>query len=157
MSARGRLRIEPTSLRHANGFVARYHRHHPPARGCIFCLSVVEGDRVRGVAIVGRPVGRMLQDGLTCEVTRLCTDGTPNVPSMLYGRVARIARLLGYLQIRTYTLPEEGGASLRAAGWVLEDEHAGGGAWSSLGRPRCDKHPTGEKWRWAARGGGRHG
>jgi hypothetical protein len=147
----GTLRFEPTNLRHCNGFVARFHRHHRPARGCVFCLCVVEHERVRGVAIVERPSARMLQDGLTCEATRVCTDGTPNVCSMLYGRIAKVARLLGYEHIRTYTLPEEGGASLRAAGWVLEEANAGGGLWSRPSRLRAvATFPTETKWRWAA-------
>jgi hypothetical protein len=144
------LVIEPTTLRHANGFVKALHRHHKPARGCVFALAAVEADRVRGVAIVGRPVSRMLQDGVTCEVTRLCTDGTRNACSKLYAAVARIARAMGYERIYTYTLPHEGGASLRAAGWTLDLDGAGGGSWSRAARPRTDDAPTDLKLRWAA-------
>lgn len=144
------LVIEPTTLRHANGFVERYHRHHKPARGCVFCLSVVTGERVRGVAIVGRPSARMLQDGSTCEITRTCTDGTRNVNSKLYGAVAKIARQLGYERIFTYTLPDEGGASLRAAGWKMDLALAGGGSWHRDSRPRVDSAPLDMKVRWAA-------
>lgn len=146
----GRLTVEPTTLRHANGFVQLVHRHHKPARGCVFALAAVEGDRVRGVAIVGRPSSRMLQDGVTCEVTRLATDGTPNACSKLYAAVARIARQMGYERIFTYTLPSEGGASLRASGWTLETTTAGGGSWSRDGRPRTDDAPLEAKARWAA-------
>ena len=73
--------------------------------------------RLAGVAIVGRPVSRYLDDGKTLEVNRLCTDGTKNACSFLYAAAARAARAMGYQRIITYTLDTEGGASLRAAGW----------------------------------------
>lgn len=144
------LRIVPTTLRETNAFVERHHRHHGPSRGCIACLAVAdEADEVRGVAIVGRPVARMLQDGYTAEVTRLCTDGARNACSMLYAAAWRACRALGYRQLVTYTLPEEGGVSLRAAGWKLIGE-TGGGKWGRKDRPRVDKHPTQKKLRWEA-------
>lgn len=144
-----RLRVTPITLAEANEFIARHHRHHKPVLGHIFCVAVSEGDDVRGVATVGRPVSRMLQDGFTAEVTRVCTDGTRNACSMLYATCWRGAKALGYTRLVTYTLPDEGGASLRAAGWRLIGE-AGGGSWSREGRPRVDKHPTLPKFRWEA-------
>lgn len=87
---------------------------------------------VIGVAIVGRPVARLLAcDPFTAEVTRLCTDGTRNACSMLYSATWRASRALGYHRLVTYTLQEEGGASLRAAGWRVVGETAGGGVESS--------------------------
>ena len=144
------LAVRPITLRAANAYVEGNHRHHKPARGCVFCLSAWLGDALVGVAIVGRPSARMLQDGTTCEVTRLCTDGTRNAPSKLLAAVARAARAMGYERIFTYTLSDEGGASLRAAGWTLEDSAAGGGTWSRRDRERVDQHPTERKLRWAA-------
>lgn len=143
------LTITPITLREANAYVARHHRHHNPVRGCIACVAVSSGDDVVGVAIVGRPVARGLQDGWTAEVTRCCTDGTRNAPSMLYGAAWRAARALGYRRLVTYTLPEEGGASLRAAGWRCIGA-AGGGSWNCPSRPRIDTHPMQEKLRWEA-------
>lgn len=103
------LVVRPITLRQANAFVELHHRHHKPARGCVFCVSVLEDDAVlRGVAIVGRPLARMLQDGRTCEVLRVCTDGTYNVCSKLYATVAKTARTMGYDRIITYTLPSGG-------------------------------------------------
>lgn len=128
----------------------QYHRHHPPARGCICCLAVAHEERIVGVAIVGRPVSQMLQDGFTAEVTRTCTDGTRNANSMLYAAAWRAVRALGYRRIGTYNLPEEGGASLRAAGWKIVNERAGGGSWNRPGRPRVDMHPLQRKIRWEA-------
>jgi hypothetical protein len=142
------LVITPITLRDANAFVAQHHRHHKPARGCIACVAVYEGDQLRGVAIIGRPVARALQDGRTAEVLRCCTDGARNACSMLYRAAWRAVRELGYRKLITYTLAEEGGASLRAAGLVCEGV-AGGGSWSCPSRPRVDEHPTDAKLRWA--------
>lgn len=144
------LSLVPTTLREANAFVAEHHRHHEPVRGCIVVLAVAEGETVRGVAIVGRPKARMLQDGWTAEVTRVCTDGFRGACSMLYTRAWRVCQQLGYRRLITYTLPEEGGYSLRAAGWRCMGE-AGGGSWDRKDRPRVDLHPTQEKLRWEAR------
>lgn len=143
------LNLVPITLREANEFVVRHHRHHRPARGCIACVAVAESDEVCGVAIIGRPVARHLQDGYTAEVLRVCTDGARNACSMLYGAAWRAVRALGYRRLVTYILPEEGGASLRAAGWRCVGE-AGGGSWSRRGRPRVDLHPTQAKIRWEA-------
>ena len=104
-------------------------------------------DEIVGVAIVGRPVSRRRDDGLTLEVTRLCTDGTSNACSFLYGAAWRAARALGFKRIGTYTTPEEGGASLRAAGWRLIAETPGR-SWSVPSRPRVDTHPLGQKSLW---------
>ena len=139
--------LQPVTFREACAFIDALHRHHEPPAGCLFCLGVSEGGQVVGVAIVGRPVSRMLQDGWTAEVTRLATDGTKNACSKLYGAAWRAARAIGYRRLVTYTLPEEGGASLRAAGWRLLGE-AGGGSWDRKDRPRVDTHPTQEKLRW---------
>lgn len=144
------LVVKPITLRAANAYVELHHRHHRPARGCVFCVSAWDNHTLVGVAIVGRPKARMLQDGVTCEVTRCCTDGTKNACSKLYATVVKAARAMGYERIITYTLPEEGGASLRAAGWKLEADMAGGGSWSRVGRERVDRHPTQIKLRWSA-------
>lgn len=141
------LVVQPITLREANAFVDAHHRHHGPARGCLFCVAVSDAEQVRGVAIVGRPVARMLDDGWTAEVVRIATDGARNACSMLYAAAWRAARAIGYRRLVTYTLPEEGGASLRAAGWTCVGE-AGGGSWSRASRPRVDLHPTQIKLRW---------
>lgn len=142
------LIIVPVTLRQANAFVATHHRHHKPARGCRFVVGVEDrSGKLRGVAIVSRPVARRLDDGLTAEIVRVCTDGARNACSMLYGACRKAALALGFRRLLTYTLPEEGGASLRAAGFRLIGE-AGGGSWSRAGRPRTDDAPTGTKLRW---------
>lgn len=142
-----RLNAMPISLGEANAFVAKNHRHHRPVVGHKFSIAAVLGDRIVGVVIVGRPVSRRRDDGATLEVTRLCTDGTRNACSFLYGRAARAAFALGFQRIGTYTTPEEGGASLRAAGWTLIGETPGR-SWSVQSRPRVDSHPLGAKLLW---------
>jgi hypothetical protein len=143
------LELVPITLREANRFVEQHHRHHQPARGCRFCVAVAQDDEVVGVAIITRPVARRLDDGWTAEVSRVATDGTRNACSKLYGAAWRAARALGFRRLITYTLPEEGGASLRGAGWRCVGE-AGGGSWSRRDRPRVDLHPLQQKLRWEA-------
>lgn len=142
----GVLVIVPMDLADANAFVSKHHRHHGPVVGHKFSLGVM-GDELHGVAIIGRPVARGLDDGWTLEVTRVATDGTRNAASALYGAARRATFALGYRKLVTYTLPSESGASLRAAGYRLIGE-AGGGSWSCPSRPRVDKHPTQHKLRW---------
>lgn len=113
----------------------------------MFAVGATNGADIVGVAIVGKPVARMPNDGYTAEVVRLCVVDAPNACSMLYGASWRAARAMGYRRLVTYTLPEEGGASLRASGWRLVGE-AGGGTWSRKDRPRVDLHPTQRKLRW---------
>jgi hypothetical protein len=141
------LELAPISVADANDYVRRHHRHHLPTLGGLFAVAVALEAEIVGVAIVGRPVARMSQNGWTCEITRVATDGSHNACSMLYGACWRAARALGYKRLITYTLPEEGGSSLRAAGYKLIGE-AGGGSWSRTSRPRIDKHPTQMKLRW---------
>lgn len=146
------LRIAPTSLSEACRWVEMVHRHHAPPRGHRASVSVVDGaGTLHGVAIIGRPVSRILQAAGYLEVTRVATDGTPNAASMLYGAARRIGTALGYPvhRIITYTLAEEPGTSLVAAGWV-RDGQTRGGSWDRPGRAREDRHPTGAKMRWAA-------
>ena len=128
-------------LAEANAFVAAHHRHHKPVVGHLFSIGAALDNRIVGVAIVGRPVSRRRDDGQTAEVTRLCTDGTKDACSFLYGAAARAAFALGFTRIGTYILANESGTSLMAAGWRLIGER-GGGTWCRASRPRVDKHPT---------------
>jgi len=108
--------FRPISLKLANKFVAAYHRHNKPVAGHKFSIGLVLNEKLVRVAICGRPVARMADDGLTLEVLRVCTDATRNANSMLYSRVKKIAQVMGYQKVLTYTLAEESGASLRAVG-----------------------------------------
>jgi hypothetical protein len=147
----GGLQVMPCDLAEANAFVGALHRHHKPVVGHKFSLACVDASGlVRGVCIVGRPVARLAGDKHhVCEVSRLCTDGAPNACSILYGAAARTAKAMGFVRIQTYTLPIEGGASLRASGWVCEGR-AGGGQWSHTdGKDRRADQPTEVKARWS--------
>jgi len=145
------LSITPLHLSEANAFVAEHHRHHKPVPGAKFAVAVSDQTgKVRGVAIVGRPIARHFDNGWTLEVNRCCTDGAKNACSMLYSTAWKAVRAMGYRRLVTYTLPEEGGASLRGAGWKLLGE-AGGGNWSCKTRPRVDTHPTQKKLLWEAK------
>jgi hypothetical protein len=143
------LSLQPLTLEEANAFIERHHRHHKPVPGWKFGVAVNDGEKVVGVAIVGRPVARMRQDGRTLEVTRLCTDGTANACSMLYSACWRAAKAMGYQRLGTYILKSEDGASLRAANWRLVGE-AGGGSWERPSRHRVDTHPVEQKQLWEA-------
>ena len=164
------LRLVSCSLKRANEFVKALHRHNKPVVGHKFSLGVeasavslslpnwmVTEDQwvLVGVAIVGGPVARLLDDGKTLEITRVCTDGTRNACSFLYGAVRKAALSLGHKRVVTYTLPEEGGASLRAAGYRIEQECAGGPAAAWHNRQGRNAEPVGNdnrggKWRWVA-------
>ena len=121
------LQAIPISLKQANAFVDELHRHHNPTVGDKFRVGVSDGNKLVGVAQVGRPVSRYLDDGQTLEVIRCCTDGTKNACSFLYSRCARIAEEMGYKKIITYILASELGSSLKASGWHCETDSAGGG------------------------------
>jgi hypothetical protein len=146
-----RLTIVPCRLEDANAFIRRHHRHHGPLRFHKFSVAVVDGRAVtRGVAIVGRPVARALDDGRTLEVSRVATDGVRNGCSMLYGACRRAAFALGYRRLVTYVLCTEPGTSLRAAGWMYAGEIRGK-PWNTPRRRRADRHPLGNKHRWEVR------
>ena len=144
------LTLCPLPLDEAKAFVREHHRHHPPPVGHKFSIGVAdEAGNVRGVAIVGRPVARGFDDGVTLEVIRVATDGAKNACSMLYGAAWRAAKAMGYRRLVTYTLDTEPGTTLRAAGWRVVHE-VKGRSWSCKSRPRVDKHPTQGKLCWEA-------
>lgn len=145
------LQVVPVRQRDARAFVAMWHRHLAPPAGAVFCLGVADGDRVlRGVAMVGRPVARHLDDGATLEVNRTATDGTPNANSMLYGAAWRAARALGWSRLITYTQAGETGASLRAAGWRIIGERAARAGWDTPARPRTERAEQLPRTLWEA-------
>ena len=152
----------PIELKDAQAYINQYHRHHQAAHRDKFRIAASnDGKDIIGVIQVGRPVSRVLDDGHTLEVLRLCTTGDRYVCSFLYSRAARIAKEMGYAKIITYILEQERGTSLKAAGWVLEVDGVGGSDWNVPSRPRevfatqlslfpeKQKYPIGEKkQRW---------
>lgn len=130
-----------------NAFVAEHHRHHKPVVGHKFSIGCTDGEKIVGVAIVGRPISRYLDDGWTLEVNRCCTDGTRNACSILYAAAWRAARAMGYHKLITYILDTEPGTSLKAAGWKCIGK-AGGLRWTGKRRPEIDLCPAQMKIKW---------
>lgn len=118
------LHLLPLTIAEANEFVRSFHRHNKPVVSARFAIGASDGAALVGVAIVGRPVARALQDGVTAEVVRRCTlEAAPKgTPSFLYAASWRAWRAMGGAKLITYTLQREGGASLRGAGWSLVAE-----------------------------------
>lgn len=142
------MKAVPLELKQANEFVDKLHRHHDSVHRDKFRVGCEVDGKLVGVVQLARPVSRMLDNGKTIEVVRLCTDGTPNVCSFLYSRAARIAKEMGYAKIITYILDSESGASLKASGWHKE-ANTKGQDWSRPSRPRSTTAPTCNKQRWA--------
>lgn len=130
------LTLVPITFANAKAFVEGYHRHHKPPVGHRFSIGVEQEGALVGVIIVGRPVARHYDDGLTLEVTRSATDGTSNANSMLYGAAARATFALGYRRLITYTQEGESGASLRGAGYRVLAHRPPRKGWSTPSRPR---------------------
>lgn len=142
------LTLQPLNFDEAKRFVELHHSHHRPPVSHKFSIGVNDGEKVVGVIIVGRPVARNSDDGYTAEVTRCCVAGNvKNAASMLYAAAWRAARAMGYKRMVTYTLVEEAGTSIVAAGWKPLYQTRGG-SWSREGRPRVDTHPLGQKTLW---------
>lgn len=142
------LELQPISFEEAKTFIAKHHRHHIPPQGWKFGIAINDGNEIVGVAMVGRPIARRLDDGWTLELTRLCIKpDVKNGASKLLGAVQRAAFALGYKKVITYTLATEPGTSLIAANWKLIGANKGG-SWSVPSRPRVDKHPITPKLKW---------
>jgi hypothetical protein len=155
------LHLGPIAQADARAFVAKHHRHvgadgtHRPPRGWKWGHAVYNGATLVGVAFVGRPVARMLQQKHPdwVEITRVCvSQDLPselgwNACSMLYGAACRRARDEGMSEVITYTLLAEEGASLRAAGFV-PIYRSRGGSWDRPSRARKARGPQGGKLRW---------
>lgn len=143
-----KLEAVAIELKQANEFVDRLHRHHDAVYRDKFRCGAVFNGKLCGIVQIARPVARVLDDGSTCEVVRLCTDGTKDACSFLYSRAARAAAALGYRKIITYILENESGTSLKAAGWHKE-ANIKGKTWHTPSRPRQTTAPTCDKQRWA--------
>lgn len=146
------LELRPVKRDDARPFIREHHRHHGVPTGFMWAHGVHDDNgELVGVATVGRPVARALDDGLTAEVTRLCTNGAPNACSILYGAARRAAIAKGFRRGLTYILASEDGASLRASGWRYLWA-VKGRSWDTPTRPRTDKHPTEDKhaYGWGA-------
>ena len=153
--AAGKIGLRPCSIQEARAFVGTHHRHSLPPTSGLFAVAVEQNGQIVGVGIAGRPVSRVLADGLTVEITRIATTGAKNACSMIYGALCRAGKALGYERAITYTLESESGTSLRASGWVVDGRSPGGRTWHTPGRPRRETDlfgkpltPTEAKTRW---------
>jgi hypothetical protein len=144
--------LRPITLRTAQGFVDENHRHNKAPQGHKFSIGLWADDRLIGVAIVGRPIAKANDDGLTAELTRCCViEHQPNANSLLYAAAWRAAKGMGYKRMITYTLPSESGVSLKAAGFIVSGQtKPSPQGWNVPSRPRSmpEKYPKGEKIRW---------
>ena len=141
------LEVVPMTMGEAKAYITENHRHHKAPLGGLFAIGASNGEAIVGVVVVGRPVARLADNGWTVEVTRLASDGTHNVPSMLYRAAWRAARAMGYRKLITYTLQTEPGTSLRAAGFELVGEVTKR-SWNTPSRPRVDKDERQARFRW---------
>ena len=141
------LVVRPVTLKQANCFVGVEHRHHLGVVGHRWSIAAYRGGALVGVAIVGRPTGKTEDQYVVAEISRLCTDGSPNACSFLIGRARRAAQAMGYERGLTYTLVDEPGTSLCAAGCELIGV-VKGRSWDRATRGRTDSHPTVDKKKW---------
>lgn len=148
------MRFVPITLKQANDFVEQHHRHSARTNndGGKFAIAVEVGGVIVGVAILGRPVARLLHDEVTAEITRCCVspDAPRGTPSALYQRCARIWQLMGGKRVVTYALKREGGESVdnltmgvldlygppRPGQWTKDADVAGNRQWDTPSRPR---------------------
>lgn len=128
------LEIRPITFKTTSEYIEKYHRHNGKTVGCKFVIGCFDGDKMVGVAVCGRPISRHYDDGRTLEINRVCTDGTLNACSKLYGASCRIAKDMGYKKVITYTLVTEDGASLKASNFKCEGK-AGGIEWTGERNP----------------------
>lgn len=149
MSEQQRLFIAPVSNEAAKNYVESFHRHHVSSVQARFSIAALdESGLVRAVAMVGRPVARVLDNGWTLEVNRLASDGCPNACSLLYSAARRVSKEMGYRKLITYIREDEPGTSLRAAGWRFE-EVIRARSWNMPRRHRVDKTEIIKRGRWS--------
>jgi hypothetical protein len=120
------LTLIPMSLKKANDYVAKYHRHNgrTSRNGGKYAIGVADESGLVGVAIVGNPLSATYMNGFTAEVLRICVkDPAPKgACSCLYQACWRAWRAMGGTKLITYTLQSESGASLRGANWKVVGE-----------------------------------
>ena len=66
------MELIPIHFDEAKAFILKHHRHHKPPVSHKFSIACADDKKIIGVAIIGRPVNRFVDDGFTLEVTRLC-------------------------------------------------------------------------------------
>ncbi len=145
------MKVVPLTVTRANEVVGEWHRHNKPTQGGRFAIGAELDGKLVAVAIVGRPIARMVDATVTAEVTRLCVtpDAPKNACSFLYGAARRVWHTMGGKNLITYTLQSESGASLRAAGWQKVGE-VKGAQWGRKSRARADQEVSAQaKFKWS--------
>ena len=142
--------VRVIALASARSACDRWHAHHPPPVGGLFALGGFLGARLVCVAVVSRPVARVLDTGAVAEVTRLASDGsTRGAASATLRACVREAVARGYTRVLSYTLLGESGACYRAARWrtthITRAEE-----WARKERVRKAAAQPGRKVRWEA-------
>jgi hypothetical protein len=121
-----RLELRPITLLKARHFIDQHHRHRRAPAAWKFGIALHAEGELAGVIVIGRPIARRLDDGMTAEVIRCCVrEDVPNGCSRLYGAGRRAVFAMGYSRLITYTLASEPGGSLRAAGFTAAAETRG--------------------------------
>lgn len=155
-----KLELVPVTLTDAKRLVNEHHLHSETTHRQTwkFGTGIACDGELVGVAMVGRASGRGIDQYRDVEITRVCITEAGryrNAASMLYGAACRMAAAGGYRTAFTYTLEEEDAASVRAAGFVLDDVLPARPSWGTPSRPRYDedlfgarKRPAGPKVRW---------
>lgn len=149
------LTLRSIDLATAKAFVAQHHRHNKPPCSWRWGHAVYNGTELVAIAMVGRPVARLIDHTTTVEVTRLCVDPgldralVWNACSMLYAQARREAKRRGFKRVISYTLESEAATSIKAAGYV-QAAVTKGGSWDRPSRARVDSAPTCRKVRWEA-------
>jgi hypothetical protein len=148
------MKIVNLTVANANDFVKEHHRHSKPVQGHKFSIGAVDDNLdLIGVCIVGRPVARKLDDGLTAEITRLCVleDAPKNVCSFLYRAAWRAWSAMGGERIVTYILQSENGNSLKGAGFkcvAKSPQWKEGKGWTTRENRSWQKVHSEGKTRW---------
>ena len=111
--------IRPITRKDARALVAKWHSHHTAHVGETLSLGWHDGGSWLACVVMGRPSSRLLDNGHTWEVTRLCVG--PDAPrfaaSRLLGAASRAAEACGVTRLVSYTRRDERGTCYLAAGW----------------------------------------
>ena len=146
------LRVVPATVKAVVPWINARHRHLKRLKGGLLACAISRGEPHEwcGAGVVANPA-QVWQGTGRCVISRVCVvEGVQNGCSMIYGALAGAVRSLGYVEVWTYTLPEEPGTSLRAAGFVDMGMSAGG-EHDREGRPRLPAERSDQKRRWMRR------
>ena len=113
------LSVVPINISAARAWIEAHHSHLHAPLGGLCAVAIATDTRICCVAMLSRPVSRVLQaSGVCAEINRVASDGTaPHAASKAIGALARAGIALGYRRLVSSTLLGEAGTSYRAAGW----------------------------------------